>query len=218
METSESKRIAGERKFWNKVAREYDDWISGSFPDQYKVNKAKLLEMIHSEDTILEIGCGAGDMAFHLSPHSKRIVATDLSGEMISVANKRLSKSEHDNISFQVEDSYNLSFSENSFDKVICINALQVMKEPERAIAEGKRVLKDGGEFLSITYLFGDSGLVEYFKLTKWVMKYGKPKYWHNFKRKKLVNLFRDNGYEMVHEEIIWEKPKVLFLRCRKTA
>jgi ubiquinone/menaquinone biosynthesis C-methylase UbiE len=217
MSDSDNKRIEGERKFWGKVAKQYDNWISEAFSDQYIVNKSKLISMIQPDDVILEIGCGAGDMAFHLAPKCKKIIGTDLSPEMISVAKNRKLKSEINNISFQVEDSYNLSFSENSFDKVICINALQVMKEPNRAVLEGYRVLREGGEFVSITYLFGESGLMEYFKLTKWIIKYGKPKYWHNFKSEELTNIFENSGFRIIEKELIWKKPKVLFLRCRKT-
>jgi ubiquinone/menaquinone biosynthesis C-methylase UbiE len=217
MSDSDNKRIEGERKFWGKVAKQYDNWISEAFSDQYIVNKSKLISMIQPDDVILEIGCGAGDMAFHLAPKCKKIIGTDLSPEMISVAKNRKLKSEINNISFQVEDSYNLSFSENSFDKVICINALQVMKEPNRAVLEGYRVLREGGEFVSITYLFGESGLLEYFKLTKWIIKYGKPKYWHNFKSEELTNIFENSGFRIIEKELIWKKPKVLFLRCRKT-
>jgi ubiquinone/menaquinone biosynthesis C-methylase UbiE len=218
MSESDKERIAGERKFWGKVARKYDNWIAEAFSDQYKVNKSKLSSIIKTEDVILEIGCGAGDMAFHLAPKCKKIIGTDLSPEMISVAKNRESKSEQNNISFQVEDSYHLSFSEDSFDKVICVNALQVMKEPKRAVSEGMRVLKKGGEFVSITYLFGESGIMEYFKLTKWIIKYGKPKYWHNFKSEELTRIFKDTGFQIVEKELIWKKPKVLFLRCRKTS
>lgn len=215
MAVSDTKRIQGERKFWGKVARQYDNWIAEAFSDQYIVNKSKLSSIISPEDTILEIGCGSGDMAYHLAPKCKKIIGTDLSPEMISVANNRAFK--NDKLSFQVEDSYNLSFSENMFDKVICVNALQVMKEPQKAVLEGRRVLKGGGEFVSITYLFGESGLVEYFKLTKWVIKYGKPKYWHNFKENELKDIFAQSGFEIINEETIWKKPKVLFLRCKKT-
>jgi ubiquinone/menaquinone biosynthesis C-methylase UbiE len=213
----EERRIRDEKKFWNKVARQYDNWISEAFSDQYKVNKSKLGSIIEPEDVILEIGCGAGDMAYHLAPKCKKIIGTDLSPEMISVAKNRELMSEYENISFQVEDSYHLSFSDNMFDKVICVNALQVMKEPKRAILEGRRVLKEGGEFASITYLFGESGFVEYFKLTRWVIKYGKPKYWHNFKENELKDLFASSGFKIIDEETIWKKPKVLFLRCEKT-
>ena len=215
MVDSDTKRIQGERKFWGKVAKQYDNWISEAFSDQYIVNKSKLSSIISPEDTILEIGCGSGNMAYHLAPKCKKIIGTDLSPEMISVAKNREFK--NDNISFQVEDSYNLSFSENTFNKVICVNALQVMKEPQKAVLEGRRVLKEGGEFTSITYLFGESGLVEYFKLTKWVLKYGKPKYWNNFKQKQLRKIFLDEGFEIIEDEMIWKKPRVLFLRCKKT-
>jgi ubiquinone/menaquinone biosynthesis C-methylase UbiE len=217
MSASDKERIEGERKFWGKVAKQYDNWISEAFSDQYIVNKSKLSSMIQPDDVILEIGCGAGDMAFHLAPKCKKIIGTDLSPEMISVAQNRKLKSEINNVSFQVEDSYNLSFSENSFDKVICINALQVMKEPQKAVLEGHRVLREGGEFASITYLFGESGLLEYFKLTKWIIKYGKPKYWHNFKSEELTSIFKNTDFHIDEKEIIWKKPKVLFLRCRKT-
>lgn len=218
MNASDTKRIEGERKFWGKVARQYDNWISEAFSDQYKVNKSKLSSIIKPDDVILEIGCGAGDMTYHLAPKCKKIIGTDLSPEMISVAKIREINSELNNVFFQVEDSYNLSFSDNMFDKIICVNALQVMKEPKNAVLEGKRVLKKGGEFVSITYLFGDSGLVEYFKLTRWVIKYGKPKYWHNFKQSELIDIFRVAGFEISEKELIWKKPKVLFLRCRKTS
>jgi ubiquinone/menaquinone biosynthesis C-methylase UbiE len=210
----EDKRREGERKFWDKMARQYDNWIEDAFSEQYKINKSKLSSIVKTEDEILEIGCGAGDITYHLAPKCSRIIGTDLSPEMIAAAKSRELK--YDNLAFQVEDSYNLSFSDSMFDKVICVNALQVMKEPGRAVQEGLRVLKEGGEFASITYLFGQSGLVEYFKLTKWVIKYGKPKYWHNFKQDQLTQIFRDAGFEIINEEIIWKKPQVLFLRCRK--
>jgi ubiquinone/menaquinone biosynthesis C-methylase UbiE len=215
MHATDKERIEGEKKFWGKVAKQYDNWITEAFSEQYILNKSKLSSIIKSEDEVLEIGCGAGDTAYHLAPKCTKIIGTDLSPEMIAVAKNR--ESEYDNISFQVEDSYNLTFSDNSFDKVICVNALQVMKEPKRAILEGMRILKEGGEFASITYLFGESSLIEYFKLTRWVIKYGKPKYWHNFKQSELIDIFRDAGFEIIHEEIIWKKPVVLFLRCGKT-
>jgi ubiquinone/menaquinone biosynthesis C-methylase UbiE len=218
MAQEDQERIKGERKFWGKVAKQYDNWISEAFSDQYVVNKSKLNSIISPQDTILEIGCGAGDMAFHLAPKCKKYIGSDLSPDMIAIAKKKIETSELNNISFQVEDSYNLSFSDSIFNKVICVNALQVMKEPQRAVSEGMRVLKNGGEFVSITYLYGESGLMEYFKLSKWLIKYGKPKYWHNFKEKELTGIFKESGFEIIEKEMIWKKPKVLFLRFRKTS
>lgn len=217
MSGSDKERIKEERKFWGKMARRYDSWIKDAFSDQYEVNKSKLADYVVSEDEIVEIGCGPGEITFSLAPKCKKIIGTDISPDMISVANKKKSQSDFKNVIFQVEDAYNLSFSESSFDKVICVNALQVMKEPKRAIDECMRILKDKGEFLSITYCYGDSSFFETIKLEKWLFKYGKPKYWHNFKSEELTAIFKNAGFLVIEKKIIWKKPKVLFLRCRKT-
>ncbi len=81
---------------------------------------------------------------------------------------------------------------------------------------EGKRVLKDGGEFISITYCYGDSGFLEKAKLIKWVILYGLPKYWLNFTRDELIGYFEKTGFKIMEKEDIWKKPVVLFLRCGK--
>ncbi|PIQ28806.1 MAG: methyltransferase type 11, partial [Bacteroidetes bacterium CG18_big_fil_WC_8_21_14_2_50_41_14] len=47
----------------------------------------------------------------------------------------------------QVQDSYNLTFLDKSFDVVIASNLLHLLYEPEKPINEIKRVLKDKGIF-----------------------------------------------------------------------
>lgn len=217
MSESDKERMKEERKFWGKMARRYDSWIKTAFSDQYQVNKTKLVNYIVTDDEIVEIGCGPGEITFSLAPKCKKIIGTDISPDMIKVATRKKSQSDFENVFFKVEDAYNLSFPDSSFDKVICVNALQVMKEPKRAILEGLRVLKTNGEFLSITYCYGDSGFLETIKLLKWVLLYGKPKYWHNFKSEELTAIFKNAGFQVIEKKIIWKKPKVLFLRCRKT-
>lgn len=212
----EYERKSDEQKFWNKVAKIYDQWIESAFDDQYKVFRAKINSYTHSDDVVLEIGTGTGDIAFSISPRCKQVVGIDISPEMIAKANMKNSELKIENLTFQVEDAYNLSFSGSSFTKVICCNSLQTMKEPFNAIEEGKRVLKEGGEFISITYCFGDSDFLDRLKLIKWIILYGKPKYWHSFTINELVTNFKSAGFQIIEKEVIWEKPVVLFLRCRK--
>jgi ubiquinone/menaquinone biosynthesis C-methylase UbiE len=50
-----------------------------------------------------------------------------------------------------VMDAENLTFPDNSFDKVICIHVMDFLDDPEKATAEILRVLREGGEFI-ITY------------------------------------------------------------------
>ena len=191
MDKNDKKRISGERKFWDKTAKVYDDWLESSFKEQYNTIKSKVLLNIKSTDTVLDMATGTGE-----------------------IATCRLTVAYY--FTFQVEDAYNLPFPDSSFDKVVCCNALQAMKEPNRAIEEGKRVLKDDGEFISITYCFADSGLIEQFKLFKWVVLYGIPIYWTNFTCKSLVDHFEDANFKTLEDIEVWQKPVILFLRSEK--
>jgi ubiquinone/menaquinone biosynthesis C-methylase UbiE len=216
MNNEDEKRRKGERIFWSKVARRYDGWVERAFADQYKIFKSKLISHVQPDDRILEIGTGTGEIAFYLAEKCKEVVGVDISSEMIEEAKAKKTKLNKKNITFFVEDAYHLPFPSESFDKVICVNALQTMKEPTRAIKEGKRVLKKGGEFLSITYCFGDSGFYQKLKLTKWIILYGLPKYWHNFKCKDISRLFKRLDFEIIDEQRIWKRPVVVYLRCQK--
>ncbi|UCG70662.1 MAG: class I SAM-dependent methyltransferase [Thermoplasmata archaeon] len=216
MKVAEDKRKISERKFWSKVAKNYDRWIESAFSDQYKIFKSKLASYVKSHDRILEVGCGTGDITFFLSSRCKEAIGVDISLEMIAEANRKKEEQGIRNVKFYEGDAYNLPFPSASFDKLFVVNALQTMKEPDSAIREGERVLRNNCEFLSITYCFGDSGFVENLKLIKWILIYGKPKYWHNFTIDNLTDYYKRIGFTIIEKEIIWKKPVVLFLRCRK--
>ncbi|MFZ3166958.1 MAG: methyltransferase domain-containing protein [Candidatus Methanoperedens sp.] len=212
----DDKRKQGERIFWSKIAKIYDRWIESAFRDQYDVFRAKISSYIQPGDAVLEVGTGTGDIAFHIAPIARKVVGIDISPEMITVASRKCSELNLKNLTFQVEDAYRLPFAESYFTKVVSCNSLQTMKEPFKAIIEGKRVLKEGGEFICITYCFGDSGFLEQLKLIKWIILYGKPKYWLNFTSNGLIACFEKAGFEIIRKEVVWKKPVALFLRCRK--
>jgi ubiquinone/menaquinone biosynthesis C-methylase UbiE len=213
---TDDRRIKGERAFWSRQAPKYDRWIKNTFDGQYNIFRTKFRSAMNSDDSVLEIGTGTGDITFNIASRCKNVIGTDISAEMISEAFEKLSRTNLTNVKFQVEDAYDLSFDKGSFDKVICCNALQLMHSPFRAIDEGRRVLKKGGEFISITYCYGDSGIIDLIKLLKFALKRGKPKYWKNLKRSQLIDYFEEDHFEILEQEDVWEHPVVLYLRCKK--
>lgn len=136
---------------------------------------------------------------------------------MIEIAKQKNAKNGYKNLSFQVGDAYDLSFDKNKFNKIVSCNVLQTIKDPFNAVEESNNILGDGNLYLSITYCYGDSSVLDKVKLIKWVILHGKPKHWHNFKSGELINLFQESGFEIIEREWIWKKPAVLFLRFRKT-
>jgi ubiquinone/menaquinone biosynthesis C-methylase UbiE len=212
---TEERRKNKEQRFWNKISKRYDSWIRSAFEDQYKVYRSKFISCISIDDTVLEIGTGTGDIAFNLASKCKKVIGTDISVGMIKIAQSKNARMGINNLRFQVEDAYHLPFPDSYFEKIVCCNSLQVMKEPARAVSEGKRVLKPGGEFLTITYCYGDSSLFEQIKLIKWAIIYGLPGYWSNFKCSEIKSYFEAVDMKILESERIWTKPFVLFLRSK---
>jgi len=66
-------------------------------------------------------------------------------------------KSNIANIDFQVQDSYNLTFLDKSFDVVIASNLFHLLYEPEKPMNEIKRVMKDNGLFIAPTLCVGEN-------------------------------------------------------------
>ena len=77
------------------------------------------------------------------------IEATDASAEMIFEA-KRDNQSAK--LHFSVQDMFRLPYADKSFDVVIVSNALHIVPQPEKALAEIRRVLKDDGVLIAPTF------------------------------------------------------------------
>ncbi len=139
------------KKFWQNSAKFYSFFINHS--KAYQNNFKKIMKIfspyINKNMEVLEIGCGTGQISFLITKKVKRLIATDFSQQMIKIC-----KAKNDtNIIFQIEDATNLSFDDNSFDCVLISNVLHIVPNPEKIIAEIKRVVKDGGIILAPIYV-----------------------------------------------------------------
>jgi len=106
---------------------------------------------------VLEIGTGTGMVPFSICSKVSSIIATDISPKMIQIAKHKQKDLKVENIDFQVEDTYNLLLPDNSFDLVIASNLIHLLYEPEKALNEVKRVMKDNGLFFAPTFCVGEN-------------------------------------------------------------
>lgn len=203
-----------DENFWKITAEGYDQWIASDFQDQYEVNWSVLTRYIEPGLRVLDVGCGPGDLSIRLSGHCHEVWGVDITPEMIEIAEKKL-EDECENVFFQEADACELPFESFSFDTVMSVNALQTMTEPEAALQEMSRVLKPGGELLLIAYCYGDSSLSDNQSLIDYAVKYKAPAVWHSFTFTHLQNLLRNNGFEVVEADRIWDGPVVAFVRGR---
>ena len=98
---------------------------------------------------VLELATGTGVIAKHIVNAAAHIEATDASAEMIVEA-KRDNRSAK--LHFSVQDMFRLPYAEESFDVVIVSNALHIVPQPEKALVEIQRVLKDDGVLIAPTF------------------------------------------------------------------
>jgi ubiquinone/menaquinone biosynthesis C-methylase UbiE len=106
-------------------------------------------------DDALEIGCGKGSFARRLAEHSKRVLALDLSPEMIRLAREH--SLQFANIEFELADVCERPLPNESFDCVASIATLHHLAYAEMLL-KMKAALKPGGVLLVLD-LFEPAGL-----------------------------------------------------------
>ena len=147
--------------FWDKNAGRYDRFMRkdrAAYDEMYA-----LIRPVVKAKMVLELATGTGLIAKHIVNTTAHIEATDASAEMIAEA-KRDNRSAK--LHFSVQDMFRLPYAEESFDVVIVSNALHIVPQPEKALQEIKRVLKDDGVLIAPTFTHAGnsfSGMVRTF-------------------------------------------------------
>ena len=108
-------------------------------------------------ENALEIGCGTGAFARELARRCGRVVALDLSAEMIRVARSRAT--EFDNLEFQLADAMTWNFPRSHFDFICSIATLHHLEQRELFV-KMRDALKPRG-VLVVLDLVDSNGLTE---------------------------------------------------------
>ncbi len=122
--------------------------------------RQKMVQKIGTTEpvSLLDIATGTGDVALLLSKirTARRIVGLDISPEMLKLAEQKLAKTrsqgEKKEIEFQLGDSENLPFADNSFDAVSVAFGVRNFEHTVKGLAECHRVLKSGGRLAILEF------------------------------------------------------------------
>ena len=105
---------------------------------------------------VLEIACGTGLISKNVADIAASYIATDFSENMLKTARKGYVP---ENLKFEREDATFLSFDDDTFDVVIIANALHIIPQPEKVLAEIDRVLKPDGILIAPNFIHDDSDI-----------------------------------------------------------
>jgi len=124
---------------------------------------------------VVEIGPGKGSytksLAKSVLPDGK-VYAIDIQESIIKRLKKRIEKEKIENIIPKIDDAYNLSFEDESVDRVLMIACLPEIPDPIRVLKEIKRVLKPNG-LVSLSEMLPDPDYPRRKTEKKWAKKAG---------------------------------------------
>ena len=89
---------------------------------------------------VLDLACGPGLVARGAAERGALPVGLDFSSAMVALA-----RANHPGIRFEEGDAEVLAFADESFDAVVANFGIHHVAEPDRALAEARRVLQPGG-------------------------------------------------------------------------
>ena len=140
------------KNFWDRNARIYNRFMRkdhAAYETMYE-----LIRPVVKAKTVLELATGTGLIAKHIVNAAAHIEATDASPEMIAEA-KRDNRSAK--LHFSVQDMFCLPYADESFEVVIVSNALHIVPQPDKALAEIHRVLRDDGVLITPTFTHAEN-------------------------------------------------------------
>lgn len=140
------------KNFWDRNAGRYDRFMRKDRAAYEKMYG--LIRPVVKGKTVLELATGTGLIAKNIVNAAAHIEATDASVEMIAEAKRNNHSAK---LCFSVQDMFCLPYADESFEVVIVSNALHIVPQPEKALAEIHRVLKDDGVLIAPTFTHAEN-------------------------------------------------------------
>lgn len=145
-----------QRQAWDQAAPGWKKW-DADFVDAFgPISEAILAAAdLHPGDQVLDIATGTGEPALtaaRLVGPSGRVLGTDISPQMLAVAEERAAKAGAHNVSFQVADAEALNLPPGSFDVALCRLGLMFLPNLPGALAGIREVLRPGGKLVAAVW------------------------------------------------------------------
>ena len=147
---------AGQRQQWNGVAAGWKKWWE-TMERMSKNVTQRIIEMadIQPDQNVLDIATGIGEPALSVAPligEKGKVVATDVSPEMLSIAQERANGLGITNVEFQELDAEEINFPENQFDSIVCRWGLMFLPDVDAALNSIHRMLLPDGKFATAVW------------------------------------------------------------------
>ena len=113
---------------WDTISSDYYSEVLSPLKDckhNPLFDDLKILKGKENELSIIELGCGVGELVPFLEDNFKSVTAIDFSQEMITSAiDRNKARNDESSTTFLVKDMANLSEFEGKFDVAVAVNSM----------------------------------------------------------------------------------------------
>ena len=198
------------KDFWDRNAGRYDRFMrkdGAAYEMMYE-----MIRPVVRHKTVLELATGTGLIAKHIVNAAALVEATDASAEMIAEA-KRDNHSAK--LHFSAQDMFHLPYANQSFDVVIVSNALHIVPQPEKALAEIRRVLKDDGVLIAPTFTHAENSFTG--KVRAFFMKLAGFPLHSRWTSEEYLRFLRQNGWTVRKSAVLKASFPLTYAECVKS-
>ena len=198
------------KNFWDRNAGRHDRFMRKDRAAYEKMYG--LIRPVVKGKTVLELATGTGLIAKNIVNAAAHIEATDASVEMIAEA-KRNNQSAK--LHFSVQDMFCLPYADKSFDVVIVSNALHIVPQPEKSLAEIQRVLKDDGVLIAPTFTHAGNSFSG--KVRAFFLKLAGFPLHSKWTSEEYLCFLRQNGWAVRKSVVLKASFPLTYAECEKT-
>ena len=141
------------RRLFATIAHRYDFITVALSYGQDRRWKRQLIALagVTSDDRVLDVACGTGDLLFATAPRAQQAVGLDVTFGMLQLARAK-ARAARCPTAFVTGDMLALPFADGRFTVVTTGYGLRNVPDLSQAVSEIRRVLQPGGRLLSLDF------------------------------------------------------------------
>jgi demethylmenaquinone methyltransferase/2-methoxy-6-polyprenyl-1,4-benzoquinol methylase len=141
------------RRLFATIAHRYDFITVALSYGQDRRWKRRLIALagVTSNDRVLDVACGTGDLLFAAAPRAQQAVGLDVTLRMLQLARVK-ARAARRPTAFVTGDMLALPFADGRFTVVTTGYGLRNVPDLAKAVGEIRRVLQPGGRLLSLDF------------------------------------------------------------------
>lgn len=144
---------------------------------------------------LLDIATGGGHVANAFAPLVKKVIAYDLTPEILASAEHFIQNNGHNNVEFVQGDAESLPFEKELFDVITCRIAAHHFPNVKNFIQEVYRVLKTGGLFLLVDNVAPEKDELDNFYNRVEIKR--DPSHYRAWKKSEWIKFIEEQGFKI---------------------